>query len=919
MLTKPALLAALFSLTSTAMAQEIDIPFEKHVLENGLEVVIHEDHSDPVVAVYVYYHVGSAREERGRSGFAHLFEHMMFQGSQNVGDEQHFKLVQEAGGTLNGTTNLDRTNYFETLPSNQLELALWLEADRMGFLLPSVTQAKLDNQREVVKNERRQTYEDRPYGREYGALAETLYPPDHPYSWITIGSHEDLSAASLEDVHAFFRRWYGPNNATLAIGGDVDPAKTLALVRKYFGSIPRGPDVAKPAPRPAVLEGDVRVAIEDNVELPQVTFAWHSVPSFSEEEPALEMLSRILSANKASVLNRALTIDRELASSVSCSQNGAELAGTFEITLRAKPGVTLDELENECRELLSKLLENGVDAEQLQRAKNRFEADAVRALETTSARTSRLAHYNTFLGTPDYAAENLRVHLAVTPADVRRVLERYLVARPAAIVSTVPKGKLELAASGRTRSALAAEAALARTQIPEPGPQPAFRSPRVWHGELANGVEVTGTRYKELPIVQLDLFVPAGQIHEDLSQLGIASLTAAMLNEGTQTLSTTELVEELDAIGAQLSIRSTEDEIAFSLNTLQKHLPRAVSLLEDVILNPRFAEEDFQRIVNQRLVAIQTRGDSIGQTAGRVFDRLIFGDTVRGMPSQGTQETIAKLTRDDVAAHWQRHGIPAGARLTVVGDLDAAGVEDLLSSLVAGWKAPESGILPAAFRSEMEGLKSVPNVYLVDKLNASQSQIRIGHLGVAATDEDWFPLYVLNYILGGSFSSRVNLNLREDKGYTYGARTGFTGGLLPGTFVASGGVRGDVTKESVVEFMKELGRILDGVDDAELEFTRQALEQAMGRGYESTRALAGFLNEISKYGYPDDFLAQRVTMLHELTPDKLRALARKHLSPNQMVILVVGDKSSVREGLTQLGYGDVAELDLDGNPLPSER
>ncbi len=896
-------------------AQDVEIPFEKHVLENGLQVVIHEDHSDPVVAVYVYYHVGSAREEPGRSGFAHLFEHMMFQGSQNVGDDQHFKLIQEAGGTLNGTTNRDRTNYFETLPSNQLSLALWLEADRMGFLLPSVTQEKLDNQREVVKNERRQNYEDRPYGREYGKVSAALYPPDHPYSWITIGSHEDLTAASLENVHAFFRRWYGPNNATLVIGGDVDPEEALGLVEHYFGSIPRGPEVAIPVRRPATLEQDVRVVIEDNVKLPQVSFAWHTVAMYEEEEASLEMLARILSANKAAVLDKALTIDRELASRVTAYQSSSELAGSFQISLRAKPGVSLDVLELECRALLQGLWDEGIDAEQLQRAQNRYEADAIRRFETVGSRTSRLAHYNTFLGTPAFAADDLQRHMAVTPADVRRVLEKYIVTAPAVIVSTVPAGAIELAASGREPGALARESELDRTTIPEPGPQPAFRSPAVWHGELANGVRVTGTTYRELPLVQLDLFVSAGRIHESLDRLGIASMTAALLFEGTESLTTTELTEELDAIGASLSVRSTEDEIAFSLNVLQKHLPRAVSLLSDMILRPRFGEEDFRRLVNERLVSLQTRGDNISSTAARAFDRLIFGDTIRGMSARGTEETIASLTRDDVAAYWNRHGVPTGARMTVVGDLDGAALAELFEPLVSSWPARESGAVPAAFHPDEDEQELVPNLYLVHKEGASQSQIRIGHRGIAATDDDWYPLYVLNYVLGGSFSSRINLNLREDKGYTYGARSGFSGGLLPGTFVASSGVRRDVTKESVHEFMLELNRILDGVDQEELEFARKALVQAMSRQYESTRALAGFVNNISKYGYADDYLEQRMTTLFELTPEKLQALARKHLTPDEMVILVVGDGDHVEAPLEELGYGEVHHLDVDGAPV----
>ena len=906
---------ATLALALPLSAQALDIPFEKHVLDNGLEVILHEDHSDPVVAVYVYYHVGSAREEQGRSGFAHLFEHMMFQGSEHVGDEQHFKKVQEAGGTLNGTTNRDRTLYYEVLPSNQLEMALWLEADRMGFLLPSVTAEKLENQREVVKNERRQNYDDRPYGREYGAWAKALYPPEHSYSWTTIGSHADLSAASLDDVHGFFRKWYGPNNATLAVGGDIDPAETLALIKKYFGSIPRGPEVAKPALRPAQLEQDVRVVIEDRVKLPQVTLSWHSAPQFSRDDPALELLASILSANKASLFNKALMIDRPLASEVEAFQYGGEIAGSFHVTLKAKPGIDLDTLEYESRKLLRDLYQNGVDADQLARAKVLYESDAIRQLETVSSRTSRLAMYNTFFGDPNHAAEVLKAHLAVTADDIHRVLGEYIIDQPAVIVSTVPEGGLSLAAAGRSPEIVAIEAALDRDIVPVPAPQPAFHSPSVWHSELANGIKVTGTKYTELPLVQLGLFVPAGKMHESMSKLGISSITAELLNEGTLAMTTTEFTEALDAIGARLSIRATNEEIAFSVNVLEKYLPQAVSLLKDMILTPRFDEADFERIKDRRLVSIASRGDSIASTSRRAFNRLMFGDTLRGAPSAGTEASITALSRDDVAEFWSTHGTPAGARMTFVGGLNPEQLSQTLSELTKDWRSNESGTMPASFARDAEDQQASPSVYLIDKPGAAQSQIRVGQLSVATTDPDYYPLFILNYILGGSFSSRINLNLREDKGYTYGARSSFTGGILPGTFVVASGVRGDVTKESVVEIMKELNLILEGVSQDELDFTKLALLQSASRQYESIRALSGFLNDISLYGFPDDYLEQRQLLLNEISTEDLKALARKHLMPDKMVILVVGDREKVESGLVDLGYGDVTELDIDGVEL----
>ncbi|HYN63263.1 MAG TPA: pitrilysin family protein, partial [Candidatus Limnocylindrales bacterium] len=873
---------------------------------------IHEDHSDPVVAVYVIYHVGSGREELGRSGFAHLFEHLMFQGSAHVGDDQHFKLVSEAGGTLNGTTNRDRTNYFETLPSSQLETALWLEADRMGFLLPTMTLEKLDNQRDVVKNERRQNYENVPYAQADERIMATLYPHDHPYSWLTIGSHADLTAASLEDVGNFFRRWYGPNNATLAIGGDIDPKQALALVQRYFGSIPSGPAVPRPLPRPTRLDHTVRLAMEDAVQLPQISWTWPSVPRGHADEAAMVMLSAVLSANKASILDKALTIDETLATRVSASQGREELAAEFDITVRSAPGITLDTLETKVSGLLAKLGQDGVDAEQLQRQKNRFEADFINGLETVAARTNALAEANNYYGDPAAATSLLQRVLAVTPEQVGQALQRYVLGRPCVIMSVVPQGKLDLAASGRQPAQMAQEASLDRATRPAPGALAGWKPPAVWHDTLPSGVSVTGTRYTELPIVTLSLSVPGGNLRDTVQTCGLASLTADLMNEGTADLDTVQLQDRLDELGATLRVSSDDDEITISLRTLAKHLPAAAGLMQDVMLKPRFAEADFQRIKTQRLATLATRGDSIRTIAGNAWGRVLYGrDNLAGWPGNGTVETVEKLTLKDVKDFWSRHVVPSGARLLVVGDLDGPAMRELLPRFTSGWKGEA---LPPIAQGQVPAIGST-RVYLVDKPGAPQSEIRIGNIGVSSLSPDWYQLNILNYVLGGAFSSRVNMNLREAKGYTYGARTNWAGGLRDGPFFASAGVKTEVTKESVVEFMKELNAIRDGVTDEELAFSREALLQAMTRQYEAVSALAGMLDSVSRYHYPDDYLAQRCAVLQSIKKPELTSLADKYIHPDHMAILVVGDAETVRPGLVELGYGPVIELDIDGNPL----
>jgi zinc protease len=802
-----------------------------------------------------------------------------------------------------------------------------------------MTQAKLDNQRDVVKNERRQNYENRPYAQSEGVIAAAMYPPEHPYSWVTIGSQEDLTAASLDDVKGFFKRWYGPNNATLAVGGDVKPEEVVALAKKYFGSLPRCPDVPKSDPRPVKLAESKRLIMEDRVKLPQLHITWPSVPAYAADEPALDALASILAANKSAVLDKALTIDEQLASQVNANNQSHELAGAFTITLRPHKGVNLDTLETKLNALLEKLAKDGVDAAQLERVKSRYEASTVRRQETVGQRMSTLANYNTFTKNPGYFDEDMRRHMAVTTADVNRVLKQYVLNKPAVVLSIVPEGKKKLAAAhsasettgmkasteiawnesrpkaeagASSKSTAADSGSFDRTKKPGPGAAIAFRQPPVWHTKLDGGITVVGTPYSVLPITTLQLSVPAGSLHEDMHSLGLASMTAELLQQGTRSLSATEFTEALDALGATLNASAGDEEITFTLTCLDKHLDKAVELLGPVLLEPRFSADDFKRIQKDRLVALETRSDQIRIIAADVYRRLLWGDTVAGMPTSGTRETVQKMKLDDVQAYWREHGSPSGARLTFVGQRDASQVKKLFAPIAGPWKSSTvAKKLEAPAAKPLSGVK----LYLVDKPGAPQSELRIGHVSLASTDPDFYPLTVLNYPLGGLFSSRVNLNLREDKGYTYGARTALDGGYFPGTFTASAGVKTDVTKESVSEFLKELNKIKDGITDKELAFTKDSIAESTKRQYESVMALSGMLESISKYNWPDDYAAQRLKELDRLSLDDMKRMASKHLHPDAMVVLVVGDKKRIAKGLAELGLGEPIELDIEGNPI----
>jgi zinc protease len=899
------------------------IPCTKHVLANGLEVLLHEDHSEPVVAVYVYYHVGSSREEPGRSGFAHLFEHMLFQGSQNVPDNGHFRLIQEAGGALNGTTNQDRTNYFETLPAEELELALWLESDRMGFLLPAMTQAKLDNQRDVVMNERRQSYENRPYGLVHETLLGALYPAGHPYSWPTIGSMADIQAATLDDVARFFRRWYGPNNATLALGGDFEPAHALALVERWFGALPPGPPVARPAAEPARLACTQRVVLEDRVQQPQLTLCWPTVPDGHPDEAALECLADVLSANKSSVLDRALMIDQELASLVTIAHAAQERAGALLVSLRPHPGVTLGQLEERVEQLLTELARDGIEPGRLERLKRRREGELYRSLETVAARTSRLGHDNLFHGDPGRLALELERRRAVQAADVEAVLRRHVLGRPRVVLSTVPRGQPQLAASAPARAAEAAPAhpdALTpdRTRVPASGGVRAFRSPPIWSARLANGVALLGSPFDKVPLTRLSLALPAGRAYELPAQRGLARLTAEMLEEGTRALSGTEFLDELDGLGAHLSISAGDEDLVLRLSVLDDCLPRALELLCELVLAPRLDPADFARVQRARLVEIRTRGDRIQELAEEGFARLLFGaEHPRGAPPQGSEQSVAGLTVDDVRAFWSARARPEQARLCVVGACDAARVAELFRALEERWRAGR----PAAPRQPAPRPSASCGLFLIDKPGAAQSELRLGHLGVASTDPDFYPLQALNHVLGGAFSSRLNLNLREDKGYTYGVRSAFEGGVTPGMFEVACAVASAVTAPALGEALAELRGIRTGVRAAELEFTRRSLSRALTRSLESTQARLMLLESIARHGFPLDVLERRLAWLAELGTPELDALAQRHVRPEELALLVVGERESVLAPLTalglELGLGEVQELDLLGEPLAS--
>ncbi|OWP63440.1 peptidase M16 [Hymenobacter amundsenii] len=907
---------------------ELVIPYEKYVLPNGLTVVVSEDHSDPLVHVDVTYHVGSAREQIGKSGFAHFFEHMMFQGSDNVGDEQHFKLVSAAGGTLNGSTNRDRTNYYETVPSNQLETALWLEADRMGFLLDAVTQKKFEVQRSTVKNERGQNYDNRPYGLASENVSKTLYPYGHPYSWLTIGYLEDLDRSNVDDLKNFFMRWYGPNNATLTVGGDVKAQDVVRLAEKYFGSIQKGPAVpAQKLPAP-VLTQDRYVSYQDNVRFPMLQVVFPTVPNGHPDEYALDALAEIIGQGKNSLLYKNL-IKPQQALQAQAYNSTSELAGEFTMVALPFPGKALADLEKEVRATLAEFEKTGATAEQVARFKSSTEAQMVNRLASVSGKVSQLAANQTYFGTPNRLPLELKALRAVTVADVNRVYNQYLKGKHAVVLSVVPKtgavppvqpdnftaSKEGYKAPNYGYEGLTytkATDTFDRTKQPKSGTAPLVQVPEVWQSKFDNGLRVMGNRNAEIPTVTALLTIRGGHRLEQLNrnQAGIAALTAALMNEGTEQYTSEQFSSELDKLGSTIRVGAGDDNTTVYVQTLTKNLPATMKLLEQRLLHPRFDQADFDRLKKQTLEGIANQVTQPVVIANNTFDKLVYNPAdIMSVPANGSTATVTSITLDDVKKFYQSYYAPNVSYLVATGDVDQATLTNQLGFL-KGWQQKQIS-LPAG---EMATQPDKTRIYFVNKDGAAQSEIRVGYLSPLTYDAtgDYYRAYLSNYLLGGAFNSRINLNLREDKGYTYGARSGFQGSRYAGPYTAQAGVRADATAASVKEFMSEITNYRNGISDDELQFLQASVGQSDALKYETGQQKAFFLSRLLEYDLPLDYVKQQSDLLKALKKEDVQASAQKYLPADKMYIVVVGDRAKVFPDINSLGY-EVVELDTDGN------
>jgi zinc protease len=902
----------------TRTGDELVIPYEKYRLDNGLTVIIHQDMSDPLAHVDVTYHVGSAREELGKSGFAHFFEHMMFQGSENVADEEHFKIVSESGGTLNGTTNFDRTNYFQTVPANQLEKMLWLEADRMGFLLDAVTQEKFEVQRETVKNERGQRVDNQPYGRLFETLLTTIYPKGHPYSWPTIGWIEDLNRVDVNDLKKFFLRWYGPNNATLTIGGSVDVIETLTLIKKYFGSIPRGPEVAMPE-KPAVsLDADRYVSFEDNVNLPMFVAGYPTVHARHKDEAALDLLGEILGQGKTSILYESLVKTR-FAVQASVGHACFELSCIFYAQVLPNPasGKTLADMDKAYRDALLAFEKRGVTDDDIIKFRAKAEADLIFGLQSVSGKVSQLAAFETFEKDPNFIGKQLELVRSVTKEDVMRVYNTYIKGQNAAYLSIVPNGKPEMVAKKDTFKApirdFVATAGVKESELdlrvakddfdrsvqPKAGPNPSVEIPDFWQAELKNKMKVLGAVSDETPTTAIYISLKGGHYNEPKDKAGLARLTASMLNETTQLKSNEEMSLAQQKLGSRINVSSGNGSTNIFISTLSKNLDETIDLALEKLTKPAFLEADLQRLKAQTVQSIKSSRKQPDGLANEAWLQLMYGDTVGGLSSSGLVSTVSTITVDDIKAFYNDYVKPAQAEVIVVTNLEQAQVLKSLGRMEA-WTGESKGVAQT-----FEAPKFDPKtIYMVNKDKAAQSVIRIGKRSITRDfTGEFFKAGLMNFNLGGAFNSRINLNLREDKGYTYGAGGRFGGNKEMGTYSVGASVRADATDKSFIEFVKEISNYhKSGLTADELAFMKNAISQRDARAYETPIAKLRFMGNILTYGLDKSFVDTQADIIKNIKKEELDALAAKHLDIDTMVKLVVGDIAVLKPQFEALGY-----------------
>ena len=879
------------------------LEFQKYTLNNGLEVILHRDPSTPVAAVNLWYHVGSKNERPGRSGFAHLFEHMMFQGSKHQ-DTEYFGPLQEVGGDLNGSTSEDRTNYWEVVPSNHLERALLMEADRLGWLLPAMTQEKLDNQRDVVRNERRQG-EGQPYSVFRMEYNRALYPKGHPYDHSVIGEHEDIEAATLDDVKEFFQAYYTPNNATLCVAGDFDVDQTKAWIEQYFGAIPPGPPVQETAVWIPEQTYEKRLHFADRVQLPRVIYIWHTPPIYGSDDANLDLAAKTLAQGRTSRLYKRLVHELQWAQDVAAWQHSGQVSSTFGVQATLKPGISVPQVEAVIDEELEKLKQHGPTEEELERTRNLFEAGFVKGLQRVGGfggRADLLNAYNHYVGDPGYLQSDLNRYLEATPESICASARKWL-HQGRVVFEIHPMGELSAAE----------ESSVDRTKLPKGGETPQLKLPRRSKAELTNGIPLQVMENAKLPLVLVEMILGTGVASDTEALSGLGDLSLDMLLEGTETRDKFAFSEALESLGTSMSTSTQSDFRTVAMVCLKKHLDASMALFAEAVRRPAFpqAELDFQK--QQRIVNIRREAENPWTTMSKINKRVIYADHPYALMPGGTEAGVAGMTRDHVVDHAARHFTSGNVSLIAVGDISMEEFTAVSQEHFGDW----GGEKPTA--PDLPDLKPPQGrtVYLIHKPGDSQSTLTLGHLGVPRAHPDWAAIYTANRVLGGMFSSRLNMNIREDKGYSYGTWSGFSQVVHDGLFYMGGRVQAEVTAPALTEFIKELDEFAGPrpVTAEELEFAKMSVVRGYSGEFETNGEIADALVEQLVFGLPENSMESFPKEIESVSLGQVNRAAAAYFHPLDLAITVLGDLEVIEDSIRSLELGEVKVLDSEGRPV----
>ncbi|MDG4714370.1 M16 family metallopeptidase [Winogradskyella marincola] len=904
---------------------EFKVDFEKFTLDNGLQVILHVDRSDPVAAVALTAHVGSAREKENRTGFAHLFEHLLFLESENLGKGGLDQMSARIGGSgANGSTNRDRTNYFQTVPKDALEKMIWAEADKLGFFINTVTDPVLAKEKQVVKNEKRQSVDNRPYGHTFSVINSNLYPEGHPYSWEVIGSLEDLQNATLADVKEFYRRWYTPNNTTLTIAGDIDVEQTKAWVKKYFDEIPRGEDIPKMEKQPINLKNSKRLYYEDNfARLPSLTLTWPGVPEYDKDSYALSVLTDYLSNGKKAPLNKVLIDDQKLTDDVSFYQYNSEIAGQIMLNVTAFDQVDLNSVAKAMQEGFKDFELNGISDADLNRIKAGQETEFYQGLSSVLGKGFQLAQYEIFAGDPGFINQDVKNILAVTKEDVMRVYNTYIKDKNYIATSFVPKGQKNLILDNSQLANVVEEkiiegaeetfdASIAATYEKTPssfdrsveppyGESPELNIPTVWKKELTSGIKVFGIENNEVPLVEFEIQIEGGLMLEDINKTGVSNLMASLITKGTKNKTPEALENAIESLGANIYAYATSENIVIAGYTLSKHFDATMDLVTEILLEPRWDETEFELLKQSTISNIQRQQAIPNSIAYSQFAKLLYGeDNILAYNSSGTESSVKSISISDLENYYNTNLTPKLTKIHVVGAISEANVVKALSKIDSTWEPKDVAIPELAMPLYPE--KST--VYFYDVPGAKQSVIRFGYPALKATHKDYYPASVMNYRLGGgSFASQLTQELRESKGYTYGIRSRFDGSANKGEFVISSGVRSNVTYESAALVKEILENYGVNYNEEDLEVTKGFTIKSTARAFETLGAKLNMLTNISNYGYNDNYAKQQEELVKSLTIEDVKLLVEKYIKPNQMIYLIVGDAETQLDKLEALGFG----------------